>query len=327
MLKGNGPDYIAFGLCIALGVFLGLAISDYSDPTPKRIPYGDASNAKLDYEARRTSGTPDDAINWIVAAKRERQSEAGAKTSDGSTETDNYHDALDLEAQWASAAAAERVARLTIWQIFTGAAGIVAVAWSLLYTRKAVEASVRAAAAAEASVAVAQETAKRELRAYVYHAGIKWVSHKSSEDGRLFWRLHPIWSNSGNTPARQVLAYVEYIVQDTELTAEFLFNMPPENDLAPVSIPAKGDITSRFHNVFADELLAIQRGEKHLYVWGVAKYRDVFGGNETYVTRFCVKAGIIMGNPLVPWNQHDNALSIAFQFHHKNNCQDDDCAA
>lgn len=70
---------------------------------------------------------------------------------------------------------------------------------------------------------------------------------------------------------------------------------------------------------------AVKEGKKHLYIWGIAKYRDVFPATLEHITRFCVFAANIAGDPLKPWEEKTNPVDIVFANYDRHNCADDDC--
>jgi hypothetical protein len=90
-------------------------------------------------------------------------------------------------------------------------------------------------------------------------------------------------------------------------------------------IAPKGVVESEARDFLGDDLVAVKEGKKHLYVWGIAKYRDVFPGTVGHVTKFCVVATNLAGNPLEPWDGKTNPFDIAFATFYRHNCADEDC--
>jgi len=312
MPKADKLFFAALGFSVILGVVLGLAIADFSDPVPKRIPYGNAAAAKADYETRRASSTPNDALSWIDAVKQSRQRESNQQPRDIGSEAEKYHDALDLEAQWAAASAAERMVRLTIWQIVSGGVGIFAVVWSLIYTRKAVEVGTRAAIAAEASVVDAQNTAKQELRAYVYFDGPHarpWPAPPQTPN-----RLSVIvdYVNGGQTWAHQVVvkqAVVRLSPADTRDPFETVDwkDRPPQ----PIVLGPNQRFTAQMGDVPYTDFPPIRAGVIRLLFMARAQYRDVFGTSRE--TRICSQMGV------------DSEGGYSFTYVSAHNCADDGC--
>jgi len=202
--------------------------------------------------------------------------------------------------------------------------------WQLGYMRKGlVDAKVSADAARDAANAAkdSAEIARTSMisgdRAYVYHSGCRWISHALLESARVFWRIRPIWVNSGNTPTRQLRVYAHYILQDSRIDENYQFipDMLPEQ---LTYISPKRQIESESRDFFGDDLIAVQEGRKYLYIWGVARYFDVFPGTTEHVTKFCVEAKNITGNPMEGWSD-TNKFDIVFSTFDRHNCADDEC--
>jgi hypothetical protein len=129
----------------------------------------------------------------------------------------------------------------------------------------------------------------------------------------------------GNTPTRELFLYAHYEIRDDMLSADYPFS-PYENVTpTPAMIAPKQTVESGAHDLFGDELLAIKEGRKYFFVWGIARYRDVFPNTTDHITKFCVYAAAVTGEPLQGWNANTNPLDIAFAGYHRHNCADEDC--
>jgi hypothetical protein len=86
---------------------------------------------------------------------------------------------------------------------------------------------------------------------------------------------------------------------------------PPENAISPQ------DITD------------VQSGKKFLYVWGWARYSDVFPNTKQHITRFCWMITPV-GDPFayIPGKIPPEPGGLQFQSRHhdEGNCADDECA-
>ena len=71
--------------------------------------------------------------------------------------------------------------------------------------------------------------------------------------------------------------------------------------------------------------MAVKEGRKFLYIWGTARYRDVFPDTPNRVTKFCVFADAVMGDPMSEWNSDTNQVEIRFINYRQHNCADEDC--
>jgi hypothetical protein len=165
-----------------------------------------------------------------------------------------------------------------------------------------------------------EKTAQAELRAYVHYNGCRWTSHPEKNMIPSYWRLRPYWINSGNTPTRRLWVYTHYEILDNPLVADYKF-IPDENKRRPAMIAPHGEIESESRDFSGDELVAIKQRRKHLYVWGIARYRDVFPNTIEHVTKFCVVADI-SGHLL---ETTANPRDILFATHDSHNCADEDC--
>lgn len=173
---------------------------------------------------------------------------------------------------------------------------------------------------------IAREAMITSNRAYVHYDGCEWISHRQITDGRVFWKIHVKWSNAGNTPTRALSVLMRWELREQPLPVNFDFEGGMET-LGPLAtIAPKGTIRMLFAVNGAD-LAAIRNGTKHLYVWGRALYRDVFQDTPQRVTRFCVVATDITGDPEQEWNDQGNRVGIIFSSYGAHNCADEECSS
>ena len=162
-------------------------------------------------------------------------------------------------------------------------------------------------------------------RAFVSATKFRWLSHLYPQQDRYYWRIHFLWSNSGKTPTRRLRVRAEYVIRDSRLSEDFLFPLHSESlDPQPLISP-NGVIGCTAAEISGDDLAAVQDGKKHLYIYGVARYFDVFPGTEEHVTKFCNFAANITGNPRRPYDAQSNPVGIDFAHYHQHNCADDEC--
>jgi hypothetical protein len=208
-------------------------------------------------------------------------------------------------------------AALFIWQLLL-------IDESLRDAKTSAHAAMDSAKATQESVEVSKLSMIAGSRAYVNYYGCRWISHKVDSEGTLFWRIRPRWINKGNTPARAVATYAHYELLDKPLDDSYQF--VPASTLTPSAMIAPdGVIESGPRNFLGSELLSVKQRTKYLYIWGVATYRDVFPGTDEYITKFCVFATDIFGNPTLPWDENTNPFDIALANYHRHNCMDEDC--
>jgi hypothetical protein len=204
--------------------------------------------------------------------------------------------------------------------------------WQLRLIRESLDDAKIAAEAAREGARAARDsadTAKLSMiagdRAYVHQDGFRWISHLVPSTNKYFWRLHPRWVNSGNTPTRALNVYIKYELLDTELPDDYSFSVDPNVTAALTGISPKGIIESAYYDISGDDLRAVMDRTKYLYVWGIARYRDVFPNTEEHITKFCSFARDITGNPLIAYDDRTNPLYIVFGIYRRHNCADDDC--
>lgn len=154
-------------------------------------------------------------------------------------------------------------------------------------------------------------------RAYVRYDGCRWFSHPDLTDGSIFWSIHPKWFNSGDTPTRETYVYAHYDLRDDPLPDDYSFS-EPQVTLSPISIGANSGVTSGAWNLEGEDILAIREGKKHFYIWGIARYRDVFDDTPLRETRFCVYIRQVFGDPLKPYS-NGNEVDLRFVNYHRHN--------
>lgn len=234
------------------------------------------------------------------------------------------------EESWAEWATADPVAAFTLALVLVAAVQAGLFIWQLGYMRislqdaKGASESARdSAKALQAGTVISKLSMISGERAYVHFNGCRWISHPD-HSGRIFWRIRPTWFNSGNTPTRNLRIYVHYELLDKPLGAEYKFiqlNSPRK----PVTLYPKSGIESQPRDVYGGDLLDVKDGKKYLYVWGVARYNDVFPDTAEHMTKFCVVATNLSGDPLRSWHATDNNFDIAFAGFDKHNCADEEC--
>lgn len=174
----------------------------------------------------------------------------------------------DLCAQWTAAEgarAAAYYARLQFWAAVGGMFGLVLTIYLTL----------RAVKAANASVAVARETAKRQLRAYLGCSAID-VAIDFTPNGAKFWLPQIMWQNTGQTPAYSVRAGMRWRMIETALPSNFRF---PERGEAKGGLPTvapQQSITSSWRKLTLLEIKEVAHGKKRCFIWGWAEYSDTF---------------------------------------------------
>lgn len=122
-----------------------------------------------------------------------------------------------------------------------------------------------------------------------------------------------VWENSGSTSTKDLTVNIN----------SNTFDAPPEGDMfpdnpsrldTPLVIGPKAIIYSDPAVIQGEELKAVRDGKKLLFVWGRARYKDLFVDTKVHRTRFAYK---------IAWN--NNARAFAISMHNKFNCADEEC--
>jgi hypothetical protein len=145
------------------------------------------------------------------------------------------------------------------------------------------------------------------------------------------WRFRPRWQNSGETPTKRMTLYTGCELRDTLLPmGEVLRDrhqfgsglLAPKTTMTGGVAPALPDPA-----ITPQDIVEVQAGRKFLYLWGWAKYFDVFPNTPERITRFCW-AIFPTGDPFNPGPLVDGKLQgISFPYVHYfyGNCADDEC--
>jgi hypothetical protein len=175
----------------------------------------------------------------------------------------------------------------------------------------------------------AREAAIARERAFVFALGLNGDPELNRDTNRYGWRFRPTWKNSGATPTRNMAMHTECVVRSSPLPAGFNFNYPTMqtgNSLLPPNAEVFGEIapTPPIAAVSAQDLVDAQQKLKFIYVWGWARYSDVFPGTPQHITRFCWLVTAV-GDPLAFTEKNPGALSFSTSPHVEGNCADEEC--
>jgi hypothetical protein len=129
--------------------------------------------------------------------------------------------------------------------------------------------------AGEKQLKLSQDTAQRQLRAYVFAVDPSFVSLPVvtlDEERRI--RIEVKLRNSGSTPTRHLVIGAHFTERTREVSADFTFPEPvdsqhvligPNSEIIACSITMPYEIIDRIKNETS-----------FLYIWGYADYNDVF---------------------------------------------------
>jgi hypothetical protein len=104
------------------------------------------------------------------------------------------------------------------------------------------------------------------------------------------WRLRPRWRNTGGTSSRNLTTHVECEIRNTMLPSGYSFSYR-DDDIGTGIIPPKaelmGGVAPQGGAITAQDISDSQLGKKFIYLWGIAKYYDVFPDTPERIFHFC----------------------------------------
>lgn len=162
---------------------------------------------------------------------------------------------------------------------------------------------------------------KSANRAFVFLKTLHTTSHYDPTAKKIFWRLVPEWENSGNTPTRNLRINVNATVRDLSLPNDFGF--PLTDKTTPTLIGPKQSVFGDPVDIFGEQLNEVRQGNKYFYLWGSARYRDVFQRKEHF-TKFCFAIRNVTGDPAQHYDAANNIVNIAPTQYHQHNGHDED---
>ncbi len=249
------------------------------------------------------------------------------QSSEKPNSSDGSHNPEETWWQWATT---DPVSAFTMALVLVAAVQAGLFVWQLGYMRislrdaKVASESARdSAKALQAGATISKLSLISGERAYVHFNGCRWISHPD-QTNRIFWRIRPKWFNSGNTPTRNLRVYAHYELLENPLGDDYKFIQATSQRIPAILYPKVG-LESQPRDFYGSDLLEVKDGRKHLYVWGVARYNDIFPDTIEHVTKFCVVATNLSGDPLKSWHEKDNNFDIAFASFDRHNCADEEC--
>jgi hypothetical protein len=133
------------------------------------------------------------------------------------------------------------------------------------------------------------------------------------------WVFGVKWENVGNLGTRRMRNYINFQYIGGDLPTDFQFpdDVPPlasgtmlgsKKSILGPHVPKEG-------NISAQQIGAIQRGERKLFIHGWVKYFDGFPDTPERITKFCFGVRVT-GNPDMPF---------VFPPCYRHNCSDEEC--
>lgn len=242
----------------------------------------------------------------IVESPEQERENAGR---DGKSDA---HEAADLVAQQHAADGAQRAAgsaeRQEWSNVLIGVTGLVTSSVAILLSLWTATRSER--------------TGRRQLRAYVNLSRFSWQSIRDRQTNVVVYRFTPVWRNSGVTRTRGLRLSSYVVVRNTPLPLGYEF-APPQHDYAPVTLEPGGEVFGDTIDLVGHDLVSTEHGILHIYLWGTAKYLDVFS-RQVRETRYCRKVVLRTGDPTQHHDDSNNVVSFGVNFHMEFNGTEDD---
>lgn len=268
---------IAVGGLLTVSVGGSVALSKDTADQPKSTKH---SQAAKDGENKTTpSPTP------ISVEQKSSPSNV-----EGDRERDQeYYSREDLTAQQSMAYSTKELVRLADNQNIITIAESTLLAITIFFTAWAALAASRAARAADAAVEITEDTARHQLRAYVYVEAAHVIDFNRPFEVRVKIK------NFGQTPAYGLSQWVT--------TGFFKFplrelpKIPPPPDNIPIHDLAPGDhiaATAAHPRQFDNaEIESMRVGENAFFVYGKITFMDAFDTPQT--TEYCLFTGGAIG--------------------------------
>jgi len=135
-----------------------------------------------------------------------------------------------------------------------------------------------------------EETLIADKRAFIFADNYMQFWELDATTNLHNWRFRPHWRNTGSTPTRRLTMHVECEVRNTMLPEGYAFTYD-RTQIGKGIIPPKGEmlggIAPQAAAITPQDILDSQAGRKFIYLWGWAKYVDVFPGTPEHITHFC----------------------------------------
>lgn len=172
-----------------------------------------------------------------------------------------------------------------------------------------------------------------QSRPYVFPTSIGslWRRIDGVSPAQYEWQIRVAWTNYGSLPTSNLVICTTAALRDGPLPPDFNFPydqghcaaggvLLPHTPLNSASLPWNEQLSP-------DQIEAVRKAERLLYVWGWAKYKDRVEGDRQYVTRFCWLISVV-GDPraFVPGSDRpENRLEFRWSTWRFGNCADEEC--
>ncbi len=190
--------------------------------------------------------------------------------------------------------------------------------------QRSLQLSEASALAANRSAEIAERALIAGDRAFVSVLMSQSANLDAHTGNVVGYTFTPVWVNAGNTPTRGMRNYISiyWIDRPIEPNWDFpdLAASDSQTESVPLSASPRGQVHGNSCYVPINIIESVITGGRHLYLWGWAKYRDVFPNTPLHVTRFAVQIRV-GGNASDP-----QRISFQYSYLPTYNCADEECA-
>jgi hypothetical protein len=147
----------------------------------------------------------------------------------------------------------------------------------------------------------AEETAKRQLRAFIFGKGFNYAPHIRDKTIReyVFWVT---WENVGLTPGLEVCNWIEVKTLPANEEQQIVF--APSNERMPTVMGPRATVQTGFITVPLKTMMQRWSGEINIFVWSRVEYRDIFDANTIHHHEQCASVELIHDPSDVPPEGH-----------------------
>jgi hypothetical protein len=171
------------------------------------------------------------------------------------------------------------------------------------------------------------ETTRATQRAFLSFTGIQNEIKAIDLTQKVsHFQIIESFENSGTTPTKKIIARVNFKVDAQPLPKGFDFPYEPSRGAYPFVIGPKRIAQISPIWISVDTLRDIQLSRVHLYIWGEARYHDIFDGTPEHITQFCVEVANVTANSS-DLSDPATIVKSGIQSCAEHNCYDEECKA
>ena len=172
----------------------------------------------------------------------------------------------------------------------------------------------------DTSIQITKDSLFMLQRAFVHVSNFEPVLLRSpkTQQPNGGMKLVLIWENAGATPTREMVARVNEHWFAKPIGQDFPFPDYPKDASVKMFVAPKAASRASAVLIPQGDIAAIKNHSGHLYIWGWARYHDVFEKTPEHITRFCSEVIDSTVNPNVSVSFETPACETG-------NCRDDEC--